>query len=119
MTIGSLTSLSPALPMDLLSSGPAITGATPTEKLKGACKAIEGLFVGQLLSEIGQGIDDKDDPTSGQYQDFIQQALTQQVTAGGGFGLAKMLETSLTPAAHAHLNALHQLHASLHPQTNH
>ena len=112
MTIGSVTSLSPSLPMDLLSSGPAITGATQPEKLKSACQAIEGLFTGQLLSEIGEGIDDKSDPTSGQYQDFIQQALSQQITAGGGFGLAKMLETSLTPAAHPHLNALHQLHAS-------
>ena len=27
------------------------------------------------------------------------------VTNGGGFGLAKMLESSLTPAAHAHLPA--------------
>ena len=118
MTIGSVTSLSPSLPIDLLSSGPVISGATQPAKLKAACQAIEGMFTGQLLSEIGQGIDDKNDPTSGQYQDFIQQALTQQITAGGGFGLAKMLETSLTPAAHPQLHALHPLHASITPPTS-
>ncbi len=105
-------SSSPAMSIGLLSSSANITGATQPEKLKSACKAIEGLFAGQLLSEIGQGIDGKSNATSGQYQDFIQQALAQQVTAGGGFGLASMLEKSLTPAAHSPLNALHQLHAS-------
>jgi Rod binding domain-containing protein len=39
------------------------------------------------------------------YQDFIQQALAQGISNGGGFGLARMLETSLTPAAKPHLPA--------------
>jgi Rod binding domain-containing protein len=111
MTIDSATSFTPTLPVDLLSNGTGLSGATQPEKLKAACKAIEGLFAGQLLSEIGKGLDtDKSDPASGQYQDFIQQALAQQVTSGGGFGLAKMLETSLTPATHPQPNAPH-LHA--------
>jgi Rod binding domain-containing protein len=92
-------SLSPAMPIDLLSSGSAISGATQPEKLKAACKAIEGLFAGQLMSEMGKGLGGTEESQqSGLYQDFIQQALAQQVTSGGGFGLAKMLESSLNPA---------------------
>jgi Rod binding domain-containing protein len=116
MSLESISS-SPMLSMGLLSGGTPITGATQPEKLKAACKAIEGMFAGQLLSEIGQGIDGKSDATSGQYQDFIQQALAQQVTAGGGFGLATMLEKSLAPAAHSPSNPLHQLHAATTPTT--
>jgi Rod binding domain-containing protein len=112
MSLDSISASSPAMSIGLLSSSASITGATPMEKLKSACKAVEGLFAGQLLSEIGQGIDGKDDATGGQYQDFIQQALAQQVTSGGGFGLAKMLEKSLAPSVHPSLNPLHQLHAS-------
>ena len=104
-------SITPTLPVDLLSNGSGVSGATQPERLKAACKAIEGLFAGQLLSEIGKSDVDKKDPTSGQYQDFIQQALATQVTQGGGFGLAKMLENSLTPAVHGHLNA-QTLHAA-------
>lgn len=92
-------SLTPTLPVGLLSGGSGISGATPPEKLKAACKAIEGLFASQLMSEIGKGLDGAgDSQQSGLYQDFIQQALGQQVTSGGGFGLAAMLEKSLTPA---------------------
>jgi Rod binding domain-containing protein len=92
-------SLSPALPVGLLSGGSGVSGATQPEKMKAACKAIEGLFAGQLMSEMGKGLGGAEESQqTGLYQDFIQQALAQQVTAGGGFGLAKMLESSLTPA---------------------
>jgi Rod binding domain-containing protein len=100
-------SIGPTMPMSLLSSGNGITGATPPEKLKAACKAIEGLFAGQLLSEIGKSDVDAKDPMAGQYQDFIQQALSTQVAQGGGFGLAKMLESSLSPTGHPHALNLH------------
>ena len=100
MTIDtSSLSLTPPMPVGLLSGGSGVTGSTQPEKLKAACKAIEGLFASQLMSEIGKGLGGAEDSQqSGLYQDFIQQALGQQVTSGGGFGLAKMLESSLTPA---------------------
>lgn len=110
MSSDSSLSITPTLPVDLLSSG-GISGATQPERLKAACKAIEGLFAGQLLSEIGKSDVDAKDPMSGQYQDFIQQAMASQVTQGGGFGLAKMLEEALTPSAHSHPNA-QNLHAA-------
>ncbi len=106
-------SVVPTLPVDILSNGTNLAGATDAAKIKSACKAIEGLFTGQLLSEIGKSATDgSSDPAGGQYQDFIQQALAQGVTNGGGFGLAKTLESSLLP--HSHLNA-HTLHASTTP----
>jgi Rod binding domain-containing protein len=120
MTIDPAISLTPTLPIDALSNSVSLAGATQPQKLHAACKAIEGLFAGQLLSEMGKGLDiaGTTDGAEGQYSDFIQQALAQQVTSGKGFGLAAMLEKSLTPAAHAHLNALTaQLHAATTPPT--
>jgi Rod binding domain-containing protein len=106
MIDSSSISLTPTLPMGILSPGSSLAGATDSEKMKAACKAIEGVFTSQLMSEIGKGLDDSDkSQQSGMYQDFIQQALAQGISNGGGFGLAKMLETSLTPAAKAHLPA--------------
>ena len=93
----SVTSLTDSLPMGLLSSN-AISGATDQDKLKSCCKALEGLFTSEMLKEIGQTATDAKDPASNQYGDFIQQALSQQVTSGGGLGLAQLLEKSLTPA---------------------
>lgn len=100
----SASSITPILSTDILSGGAAgLNSASKDARLKAACKAIEGVFAGQLLSEIGKGIGGpQESQESGQYQDFIQQALAQQVTSGGGFGLAAMLEKSLTPA-HPHL----------------
>lgn len=100
----SALSVTPVLSTDILSGGAAgLHGASKDARLKAACKAVEGIFVGQLLSEIGKGLGGpQESQESGQYQDFIQQALAQQVTSGGGFGLATMLEKSFAPA-HPHL----------------
>ena len=66
-----------------------MNGATQPARLKAACKAMEGIFASQIMSELGKGMGGTDgSQQSGLYQDFIQQAMTQQVTAGGGFGLA-------------------------------
>ena len=112
MIDSSSISLTPTLPMGILSPGSNLSGATTPEKLKAACKAIEGLFTSQLMSEIGKGMDSGDkSQQSGMYQDFIQQALAQGVSNGGGFGLAKMLETSLTPTAHPSAAATPSTHA--------
>jgi Rod binding domain-containing protein len=103
----STSSITPMLSPDLLSGGTAgMSGATQPARLKAACKAIEGIFAGQILSELGKGMGGAEESQqSGLYQDFIQQALTQQVTSGGGFGLASMLEKSLTPPQ-PHLHGL-------------
>ncbi len=87
----SLSALSPLPPMDL-SAG--VSGASDATRIKQVSKAMESVFTSQLMAEMGKGIDGSDD--NGAYSDFIQQGLTQGVTAGGGFGLAKVIEGYLT-----------------------
>jgi Rod binding domain-containing protein len=101
----SSSSITPLISTDMLSgsaSNLAASGLSQDQKIKAVSKAMEGIFAGQLLKEMGSGIDPSDKSgEGGMYQDFIQQALAQQVTAGNGLGLAKFLETSLAPAKHA------------------
>jgi Rod binding domain-containing protein len=92
----SLSSISPLPPLDL---SVGIKGGSDEARIKQVSKAMEGVFTSQLMAEMGKGIDDTDDADSkegGDYQDFIQQAMTQGVTQGGGFGLAKVIENYLT-----------------------
>jgi Rod binding domain-containing protein len=89
----SLAALNPAGPVDITAGN--LAGLTQQQKIEKVSKAMEALFVNQLTSEMGKGIDGTDDPAEGQYGDFIQQAMTQGVTQGGGLGLAKIIEQSL------------------------
>lgn len=88
----SLSSLSPLPPLDLALG---VNGASEETRIKQVSKAMESVFTGQLMAEMGKGIDSDDDKESGPYSDFIQQAMTQGVTQGGGFGLAKTIEDYL------------------------
>ena len=98
-------SLGPVCSVDLSAiEGKNVPEQTRIEKVS---KAMESIFVSQLTSELGKSIDGSSDSDSGDgsdgagnggpYQDFIQQAMTQGVTSGGGLGLAKVIENSLTP----------------------
>jgi Rod binding domain-containing protein len=89
----SLSSLSALGPPDLM---PSLTGASQEARIKQVSKAMESLFVNQLTSELGKSIDGKDDDVEGPYGDFIQRAMTDGVTKGGGLGLARIIEDSLT-----------------------
>ncbi len=90
----SMSALSPITPLDL---SPDVKGAPNATRIQQVSKAMESLFVNQLTAELGKGIDDTDDAKeSGPYQDFIQQAMTQGVTQGGGLGLAKIIQNYLT-----------------------
>ena len=104
--------VSPIIPTDLMSGGVLGSGATQADRIKQVSKAMEGMFASQLMAELGKGLGGaSESQETGMYQDFIQQAMGQQVTAGGGFGLAKFIEQSLTPAAKHPLPGLaHNLH---------
>jgi Rod binding domain-containing protein len=79
-------------------------------KIEKVSKAMESLFVSQLTAEFGKGLgggaetsgttDSSDSDNGGPYSDFIHQAMTQGVSNGGGFGLAKMIESYLTQRDH-------------------
>ncbi len=91
-SLGALTSV-PSLDM------PTDLKAPPdAAHIKQVSKAMESLFVSQLTAEMGKGIDSSSgsDDEGGSYSDFIHQAMTQGVTQGGGFGLAKVIENFLT-----------------------
>ena len=88
----SLSALSPLPPID---PGSGVTGGDDATRIKQVSKAMESVFTSQLMSEMGKGIDGDDDKQGGQYSDFIQQAMTQGMSQGGGFGLAKSIEDFL------------------------
>jgi Rod binding domain-containing protein len=94
----SLSSLSPVSSLDLSSVQGA--GVSDKARIEKVSKAMESLFVGQLTSELGKGIEDTgetgDSQDNAPYGDFIKQAMTDGVTQGGGFGLAKVIENYLT-----------------------
>jgi len=73
-------------------------------RIEKVSKAMESIFVSQLTAELGKGAEGDAESTEGAdggpYQDFIQQAMTQGVTQGGGLGLAKIIENSLTQHDH-------------------
>jgi len=92
-------SLGPICSIDLSSvQGSNVPQQVRIEKVS---KAMESIFVGQLTAEMGKSIDGTSDSEGGPYQDFIQQAMTQGVTQGGGLGLAKLIEKSLSQHDHA------------------
>jgi len=91
----SLASLGPIAPLDL--SAAEGKGVSQETRIVKVSKAMESLFVSQLTSEFGKGIGGSSDSTEGgPYQDFIQQAMTEGVNKGGGFGLAKVIENYLS-----------------------
>lgn len=89
----SLSSLNPIGPVDLTAN---LQGANEATRIKQVSKAMESLFINQLTAELGKGIDGNESSSGGQYGDFIQQAFTEGVSKGGGLGLAKIIEGTLT-----------------------
>ncbi len=89
----SLASLNPIGPVDLTAG---LKGADDATRIKQVSKAMEALFINQLTAELGKGIDGSDDESTKPYGDFIQQAFTEGVSQGGGLGLAKIIEGTLT-----------------------
>ena len=97
-------SLSSVNQMSSLDLGPSLSGVTGDGRIKQVSKAMESLFVSQLTAELGKGVDGTDDSKEGgPYQNFIQQAMTEGVSQGGGLGLAKIIENSLHQREHPKL----------------
>jgi len=94
----SFASLGPICAVDL--SSIQNSNVPQQVRIEKVSKAMESIFVGQLTAEMGKSIDGSSDSDGGPYQDFIQQAMTQGVTQGGGLGLAKIIENSLTQHDH-------------------
>lgn len=93
-----------AIPLPSTNLMTSLNGNTNDARIKQVSKAMEQVFATQLMSELGKGIDGTDDAEGGQYSDFIQQAMGQGLSSGGGLGLAKMIEQSLTRPQHVKSN---------------
>jgi len=100
MNLASLGSICGSGPLDNLTAND-MKGMAEPQKIKQVSKAMESIFAGQLMSELGTSIDGKKDGMGGDYQDFIQQAMAQGMTSGRGLGLAKSIEDYLTRSNHA------------------
>ena len=115
MSADSYASLGSLCAVDLSSvQSKSMPEAVRIEKVS---KAMESLFVSQLTAEFGKGMGggaessgtatESESDDGGPYSDFIHQAMTQGVTNGGGFGLAKVIENYLTQRDHPK-TAVHQ-----------
>jgi Rod binding domain-containing protein len=78
--------------------GAALRNANPAEQRAAVASQFEAIFVRQLLgktmtSMLGSG----GGAMAGVYGDLMTDAFAQQLTAGSGLGLARLLEKQLTP----------------------
>ncbi len=74
----------------------ALNRGDDATRIKAVSKALENVFTSQLTAEMTKGLDgSSDDQQGGQYSDFINQAMTQGMSQGGGIGLAKTIEDFL------------------------
>jgi Rod binding domain-containing protein len=112
--LSSLGKLSAVLPPGFESGALGTGSGDSATRIKQVSKAMETLFTSQLMSELGQNVSGISDDSSGGgvYQDFIQQAMTQGMTKGKGFGLAKQIENFLTQRAHP--NPAPYMHPAIH-----
>jgi Rod binding domain-containing protein len=80
---------------------------------KKAAGQFEAILVRQLLSKSVGSMMGSDDVAGSVYGDMMTDAIAQNLTAGQGLGLGRMIEKQLTPTAPQHLPAPAQ--PALHP----
>jgi flagellar protein FlgJ len=85
----------------------AITRLPASEQVKAAAGQFEAILVRQFLEKsVGNMLGgDSAGPGASQYGYLLTDALSTQLTAGGGLGLSKILERQLSPRASAEASA--------------
>ncbi len=83
--------------MPILGSGSTsqLLQGSKERQIQQVSRAVEGIFVQQLVQEMTAGLGTDSGGGGGGFQDVVQQAVTQQVTSGAGIGLAKFVEDYL------------------------
>jgi flagellar protein FlgJ len=104
MDVAALTALSSARASQQLGALDPSSPATPAQAKQVAAQ-FEAILVRQMLSKsVGSmlGGEEKDQSVAGSvYGDMMTDVLAQKLTAGGGLGMARLIEQQLTPhAAH-------------------
>ncbi len=77
----------------------ALRSADPAEQRAAVASQFEAIIVRQLLGKTMSSMlgSEKSGPAANVYGDMLTDAFAQQLTAGSGFGLGRMLEKQLTP----------------------
>ncbi len=77
----------------------ALRSADPAEQRAAVASQFEAIIVRQLLGKTMSSMlgSEKSGPAANVYGDMLTDAFSQQLTAGSGFGLGRMLEQQLTP----------------------
>jgi len=100
MDVAALTALSSARASQQLGDLDPSAPATPAQAKQVAAQ-FEAILVRQMLSKsVGSmlGGEEKDQGVAGSvYGDMMTDALAQKLTAGGGLGMARLIEQQLTP----------------------
>jgi Rod binding domain-containing protein len=98
MNISALTSVlsSPAAPA--AGDSPARPATVTDAQRKKAAAQFEAIFVRQLLGKsVGSMLGGTEHTTGMVYGDLMTDVLAQNLTAGQGLGLSRMIEKQLTP----------------------
>jgi Rod binding domain-containing protein len=78
--------------------GAALRNATPAEQRAAVAAQFEAILVRQMLGKtLTSMLGDGKSPGSSVYGDMLTDTFAQQLTAGPGFGLGRMIEKQLTP----------------------
>lgn len=99
MSVAPITSAASAATAPARFDAAAIRNADPATQRAAVAQQFEAVLVRQLLgktmnSMLGGG---KGDVSGSVYGDMLTDTLAQQLTAGRGLGLGKMIEQQLTP----------------------
>lgn len=78
--------------------GAALKSASPAEQRAAVASQFEAVLVRQMLGKTMSKMLDSGDGAAGSvYGDMLTDTLAQQLTAGRGLGLSRMIEQQLTP----------------------
>lgn len=98
---GNTAALAALQKASLSPQGATATSATAAQTRKAAAQ-FEAILVRQMLSKsVGSMLGGTGHTAGLMYGDLMTDVLAQQLTAGGGLGLGKMLARQLSPAASA------------------
>lgn len=99
MDVSALASVTPAAPAAATRlTGAALRRASPAEQRAAVGAQFEAILVRQLLGQTMSKMMDSGQSTAGSvYGDMLTDTLANQLTAGPGLGLGRMIEQQLTP----------------------
>ena len=83
--------------------GSALRNATPAEQRASVAGQFEAILVRQMLGKtLTSMVGNSGGAATSVYGDLLTESFAQQLTAGKGLGLARVIEKQLTPRTPAH-----------------